>query len=197
MMKNFILTLSVCIVMLIFSSCAVSRAALKPGFDFSKIQSVKIGDFSSAANQPNSGAVIANAFMRELLLRGFAVKISDSDSADAVLMGNVSEYQPNRRYLIKVDNKQNAAAQTIVIQQPIELGGSNTYNLGSAFGLGDDNRIIVSNATVGISAYLKDIRTGEIVWSNAYTYEGLDLNTAVEGAVRYLLGSLPKYCTPQ
>lgn len=193
MMKNFVLTLSVCIVMLVFSSCAVPRAAVKPGFDFSKIKSVKIGEFSSAASQPNSGAVIANAFMGELLQKGFVVRTSDSDSADAVLMGNVSEYQPNRRYLIKVDSRQNTTAQTVIVQQPIELGGSNTYNLGSAFGLGDDNRIIVSNATVGISAYLKDTRTGEIVWSNSYTYEGLDLNTAVEGAVRYLLGSLPTY----
>jgi hypothetical protein len=171
------------------ASCAFPRAAYKPGFDFSRIRTVRIGDFSSVGQAPNSGAVVANEFIRQLLAAGYSV--TDSNEADVVLIGTVNEYQPNRRYLINT-GQGNGDRRVVVMQQPVELSGNNAYDLGSAFGLGDDNKIIVSNATVGVSAYLKDEKNGEIIWSNSYSYEGLDMSTALDGTVRYLLRSLPR-----
>lgn len=172
-------------------SCAYPRAAYKTGFDFSKIRTIGVGDFSSVGNEPNSGSVVANEFMRQLLSEGYSVKTADAQDADVIMVGNVNEYQPNRRYLIN-SGRGNGRQQIVVLQQPVELSGSTAYNLGTAFGLGEENKIIVSNATVGVSAYLKDAHTGEILWSNSYSYEGLDLNTALDGTVRYLLRTLPR-----
>ncbi len=171
-------------------SCASPRVAYKKGFDFSQIRTVRISGFTSAAAQSNAGAVVANEFVRQLLSGGYSVVSADSAASDVVLEGNVMEYLPNHRYLIQ-DVSQDQSKQVIVTYPPVELSGSNVYNQGTAFGIGEGNKIIVSNATVGISAFLKDAHTGEIIWSNTYTYEGLDLNTALEGAVGYLLRSWP------
>lgn len=171
----------------ITASCAAPRAAIKAGYDFNKIRTIQIGEFTASANQPNSGSVVSGEFMRQFLSKGYAVKTSAASDVDAVLEGNVSEYIPNNRYLVQKSKNNPKGAH---ISRPIEISGSNVYNLGSAFGL-ENSQIIVSNATVGISAYLKDPKSGEVVWSNSYTYEGLDLNTALEGCVRYILRSLP------
>jgi hypothetical protein len=173
-------------------SCAAQRVAYKEGFNFSEIKSVTVGDFTPSSQMPNSGSVVASEFVRQLLQKGYSVKTSGRGKADYVLTGSVSEYFPNRRYLV-INRQQDESKDTIVIQnQELEISGSNVYNLGSAFGMGDESKIIVSNATVGIHAYLKEASTGEVVWSNSYAYEGLDLNTALEGTVGYLLSSWKK-----
>jgi hypothetical protein len=179
-----------CTFLVFLSACASPRVAYKKGFDFSQIHTVSIGDFSSAAGYPNSGAVVAGEFIRQMLSQGYQITTTSAGNADAIVYGSVTEFFPNRRYLIQ--NQQGTASQqTIVIQEPVELSGSNVYSLGNAMGLGQGNQIVVSNASVGVSAYIKDVRTGEIIWSNAYTYEGLDLNSALEGTVRYMLRSIP------
>ncbi|MHB9154807.1 MAG: hypothetical protein ACYC5N_03820 [Endomicrobiales bacterium] len=191
MKKPFALAaLCAALVPLLFS-CAVPRAAVKKGFDFSGIRTVRVGSFTSAVSLSNSGAVVANEFIRQLLASGYSVRNDAAGEADAVLEGNVTEYLPNQRYLMQ--NVRNDDPNVVVVQPqfPVEISGSHVYNLGTAFGPGEESQIIVSNATVGIAAYLKDARTGDILWSSSFTYEGLDLNTALEGTVRSLLRSWP------
>ena len=179
-----------CLSLAFVSACAAPRAAYFSGYDFSKVKTIQIGEFSPAPNQSNSGQIIASEFIRQLLAAGYKVRTSESEDVDVILSGNVLEFQPNRRYLI-TENSQSQAQNVIISQPPIEVGVSNTYNLGSAFGLGDNSKVIVSNATVGVSAFLKDKKTGEIIWSNSYTYEGLDLESALSGAAGYLTKSIP------
>lgn len=175
----------------LFFGCASIRVAYKKDYDFSAIRVVKIGNFTSSARQPNSGAVIANEFIRQLLSAGYIVKATDGDSADVILEGNVTEYLPNNRYLIQSNTQNGAAKEVVIVNQPVELSGTSAYNIGTTFGLGENDRVVVSNATVGVAAYLKDTATGDVIWSNAYSYEGLDITTAMEGTVRYLLHSWP------
>jgi hypothetical protein len=170
----------------LFFSCATPGGAFKAGYDFSKIHSISIGEFSSSADQPNSGSVVAGEFAQELLSLGYSVKTSAQDTdIDAVIEGDVTEYLPNSRYLIPSSVR--AGRGAVVVQQPMPIGGSNVYNQGTSMGPGGGEQVVVSNATVGVSVRMKDSRTGEVIWANSYTYEGLDLNSALEGAVRYLL----------
>jgi hypothetical protein len=176
---------------LLLSSCMAPRGAYDPSYDFAKIRTVKVGDFSAPGKHSNAGSVIQGEFMRQMLSMGYIVKSAESNDADVILEGSVTEFLPNRRYLVQ-NTQKDAKGNIVVVQQnAVEIGGSNVYNLGAAFGA-DGTQILVSNATVGISSYLKDAKTGQIIWSNTYTYEGLDLNSAMEGAVRYLVTSIPK-----
>jgi len=177
-------------VLLGLSSCAAPMASFKAGYDFPGIQAVGIGEFTPSADQPNSGSVVAGEFAKQLLSRGYSVKdFQQGVEVDAVIEGDVTEYLPNHRYL--VSNPPRGGRGNVIVQQPVELSGSNAYNLGSSFGMGDDSQVVVSNATVGISARMRDARTGEVIWASHYTYEGLDLDTALEGVVQYLLSSIP------
>jgi hypothetical protein len=179
----------------LLAGCASPRAAYKAHFDFDHIRSVEVGSFTSAEYASHSGPAVAGEFMRQLLSAGYTVKTApQAEGVDVVLGGSVIEYQPNRRYLVQ-NGGGNAGRQVVVVQPPVELGGNNTYNLGPVFGPDETTgHVIVSNATIGVSAHLKDAKTGEVLWSGMYTYEGLDLNTALEGAVRYLLRSwVPRY----
>ncbi|MCL2390217.1 MAG: hypothetical protein FWC88_02185, partial [Endomicrobia bacterium] len=64
--------------------------------------------------------------------------------------------------------------------------------LGPAFGFNDGSRVIASNATVGVFAFMTDIRTGKVVWSISQTNEGLDLSSALDGVVRFMVRTIPR-----
>ncbi|PKN01988.1 MAG: hypothetical protein CVU77_03375 [Elusimicrobia bacterium HGW-Elusimicrobia-1] len=186
--KNFTLPAVFFTAAALVAGCATPRANYKAGYDFSSVRKVYIEEFRSVAVFENSGSVVRDAFISEFLRAGYAVT-DDISSANAIVGGSVRTYNPEKRYLIML---QKPGEQRIVAQNLTEIPGSNLYSFGSAFGLKEDNQIIVSNAVVGISAQMRDASTREIVWSNDYTYEGLDLSTALNGLVRYLVKTVPK-----
>ncbi|MDD5020951.1 MAG: hypothetical protein PHR82_02300 [Endomicrobiaceae bacterium] len=182
-MKNLLLLFLI----LFVSSCA-SGPVYKQDYDFSKIKTAYVESSQSSNN------AVLNAIIKQLMIKGFNVKTTDSVDVDIIVNCVVTEYQPSRKYLVRKppeEHNHTRSARDIVIYNtdPIEISGSSVYDLGSAFGM--DANIIASNATVGASLYIKDAKTGDIVWTNSYTYEGLDLSSAIDGVVRYILKSFP------
>ena len=174
--------------------CASQRAFVKQDFNFASIQTVRVGNFTPASGQPNSGSIVSSAFIRQLLERGYTIVTGDSE-ADAVIEGSVITFMPERRFLIRTPDNRRSGHDHIFVHgsDMVEIGGSNVYDLGPAFGSdGGNSRIMASNATAGIAAHMVDTATGKIVWSNSQTFEGLDLTSALNGAVRFLLRSLPR-----
>lgn len=180
-MKNLLLLFSI----LFISSCA-SGPVYKQDYDFSKIKTAYV-----ETSQGSNNAIV-NAIIKQLMIKGFNVKTTDSANVDIIVNCVVTEYQPSKKYLVrKPPEEHTRSARDIVIYNtdPIEISGSSVYDLGSAFGI--DANIIASNATIGASLYIKDAKTGDVVWTNSYTYEGLDLSSAIDGVVRYILKSFP------
>ncbi|MBU2567387.1 MAG: hypothetical protein KJ967_01260 [Elusimicrobia bacterium] len=175
----------------ILSGCVSHpRVAIKRGYDISKIKTIGLGRFTNFANYENSGDVARDEFARQLILMGFIVKQSE-EGVDAVLEGGISQFAPSKKYLFYAGEKQPGVTTQVVVSAPaIEISGSNVYYLGRAFGLRDESQILVSNATVGISARLIDTATNEIIWTNSFTYEGLDVQMAVENVVNFLVRSI-------
>jgi hypothetical protein len=183
---------------LILSACASPRAVIKKDYDFASVKTVRVERFAADAQYSNSGNAVQSAFIRQLLAKGYGVTVDGN--ADAVICGSITTYAPDKKYLIRLPeedrfhNKRDGRyAQPVIYTSDItEISGSTMYDLGPAFGLNEPNKIMASNATVGIYAYMVDSATDEIVWSDSYTYEGLDLSSALDGAVRYILRSLPR-----
>ncbi|OGS19628.1 MAG: hypothetical protein A3J83_04870 [Elusimicrobia bacterium RIFOXYA2_FULL_40_6] len=174
-----------CVFLVFLSGCATgNRSAVKQGYDFTKVQTIGIGNFAG-----DSGASVSGEFIRQLLRSGYNVKTSVTDSdVDLILEGNVDQYIPQKQYLFYNSGKNNT--NTVVVTPPVsEISGANTYSLGTPFGLGDKAEVIVSNATVGITARLVDTKTHEIVWTNSYSYESFDIKGAIESTVGYLISS--------
>lgn len=180
---------------LVLYGCASPRAVIKQDYDFSSVQSVRVGRFTSSVDYSNSGSAVQNAFIRQLLAKGYNVKSGRDTETDVVIKGSVTTYIPDKKYLVRHESGgfyDERDGNTMIFTDGVtEIGGSTVYDLGSAFGMNASNRIIASNATVGIYAYMEDSDTNEIVWSDSYTYEALDLSAALDGAVKYILRSLP------
>ncbi|MDI6641276.1 MAG: hypothetical protein QME68_03085 [Elusimicrobiota bacterium] len=178
----------------LLSGCATTRVGLKLGYDFSKVRSVGIGSFVPFGEYKTSSEFVADEFARLLMQNGYIVKRNE-EGVDVVLEGSITQFAPSRKFLfyttepLEVDKEKKVV---VVTPQMLEIGGSNVYSLGYAFGLGRNAQILISNATVGITARLIDTSTREIVWTNSFTYEGLDIQSATETAVRYLVKSIIK-----
>jgi hypothetical protein len=185
-----IFLLSVFFVLL--SSCVVHRAVIKQDYNFAAVKTVCVGNFADAQYE-NSGVAVQSSFVKALMARGFNVVTGNKIKADVLIEGSLTTFQPDKKYLVRMPQYERRHRRHNIVYDNdiVEIGGSSMYDLGTAFGLGENNRIMVSNATVGINAYMVDTKTGEIVWSDSYTYEGLDLTAALNGAVRYIVRTIP------
>ncbi|MCL2335716.1 MAG: hypothetical protein FWC57_06600 [Endomicrobia bacterium] len=192
-MKKYLAAAAVCVFL---CSCATPGAVVKDGYDFSAVRTVRAGVFTSDRDYNNSGDAVQTAFMRRLLANGFNVVADPNAPADAVIEGSVTIWQPDQRFLVNTAGGGAAGVRRgrVIYGQPsvVQISGSNAYDLGPAFGMGPGNRIVASNATVGISAFMTDAQTGKVVWSFSYTYEGIDLASALDGAVRFIVRTIPR-----
>jgi hypothetical protein len=185
-------------VLLVFLTGCVSRAAIKKDYDFTKIKRVGVLSFSS--RRAGIGEAIADEFMRQLLMKNINVVeraqlasiLQEQDlgtsgyldpatakkakallGVDVIITGTVTEYSPHNEYTYPSTNTttiRTIKGETKTIERPSE--------------------IVITNAQVGISARMIDVETGSVVWINSYTYDAMDIQTAIEWTVSDLLDSL-------
>ena len=179
----------------VFTGCVSSNAVYKQDYDFSKIKNVYVESTSYSAQTQ----AIGDSIIKQLMSKGFNLKTSSND-ADIIVSYSITEYQPGKKYLIHKEDPfpqpphpagmHGHGNSVVVYNDPVEISGSSVYDLGTAFGV-DNATVIASNATVGVSLTIKDVATKDIIWTNSYTYEGLDLTSAVDGVIRYILKAFP------
>jgi len=173
-----------------FSGCATTKTVVKKGYDFSNIKKIAVLKFSGIG-----GEAVANEFIRQFLASGISVidrsgtETVDSKSlgVDAVISGNVVEFNPSNKLLIFKEK-----GDIVISDRAYPISGATVLPTGSAFGLEDANVFSVS-ASVSVSAKMTDTTTGEVVWSDSNSYEALDINTAVELITSSFKSSLKKY----
>ncbi|MFH1260026.1 MAG: hypothetical protein ABII74_09535 [Elusimicrobiota bacterium] len=188
----------------IFQGCA-PRAAILQGYDFTRIKRIAVLDFSG--QEVNSGKIVADEFVRQFMYRGidvvdrktagedtrkktnFLKSLKDDLGIDAIVQGTVTEYMPSQKFIVFLGSQNSTGV--VALNPMVPIGGKTVYSEGTAFGL-PDSQIVTVSATIGVSANLVDTSTGQVVWSGNYTYEGLDIMTATENLVAYLLKSLDK-----
>ncbi len=170
-----------CLMAALLFGCAV-RYSVKKGYDFTKIKRIAVCEFSGSSVFANSGDIIADEFVMQMIDKGYNVmernkvnllirerNIDSSDysklgkllGVDAILTGSVSKYSEDAgRTFYYTDSSGNTRAD-----------------------------VSMSRAVVGVSARLIDVNTGEIVWSARNDDEAFDLSNAVTFVVAGLLDS--------
>ena len=176
----------------ILSSCA-SRMAVVKDYDFSRIQRVGVLDFVSYGEDYHSGAAVSDAFVRQLMRRGIQViersrmrgilqeinlsrdgyispetskKMGRIYGVDALIMGTVRRYLPERYDVIYFTNPQTGRVES---------------------------QMFLKDADVGIDARMVDTETGLVIWSNSSDYNAFDIHTAIDHCVSSMLNSLRKF----
>lgn len=170
---------------LLLSACfAPVRTVTMPGTDFSRIKSVLVLEPQHAEQR-----FVTDEFSRQLMLRGYRVRVGGpSAGSDVWLQVTVSQVIPDKKYLVPLQGS--LGNQTMILNPITEVGGRTLYPSGSGGGV-QDAQILVSNATLSLSARLVTPDTQELLWSGSVTYEGLDLDVAVEGSVATLFKKFP------
>lgn len=170
---------------LILTGCfAPLRTVTKPGMDFSKIKNVLVLEPTYPEQR-----FVTDEFARQLLARGYRVRVGEPDTqSDVWLQITVSQAVPDKKYLVPL--KGAWGDRSVVYNAVTEISGRTLYPSGAGPGM-DDAQILVSNATVSLSARLIEPGTREMLWSGSVTYEGLDLDVAVEGSVASLFKRFP------
>lgn len=173
------------ITMFFLSSCVSVVPVYRQDYDFSKIKIVYVED----SDDTNIGKTIQNAVIKQLMIKGFDIRSNYSEDVDTIVSVSVSQYQPSKTYLVR---EHNDSRSNVVVynNDPFELSGSTIYNSGSAFGM-NDSKLFSSTATVGLSISMRDPKNNEIIWTSSYTYEGFDMDSSIDGAVKYILKSFP------
>jgi len=93
-----------------------------------------------------------------------AKRIGKLVGADAILTGTVTQYTPDRKDVMYVDDGYGGRRQEIYLV----------------------------DAEVGVSARMFDVETGEIVWAGFYRYNSFYVDSAIAGVVSGLMNSLRK-----
>lgn len=172
--------------MFFLSSCVSVVPVYRQDYDFSKIKTIYVED----SGDTNIGKTIQNAVIKQLMVKGFDIRstYNSSDDIDIIVSVSVSQYQPSKTYLVR--EHINSPNVVVYNDDPFELSGSTIYNSGSAFGM-NDTKLFSSTAAVGLSISMRDPVNNEIIWTSSYTYEGFDIDSSIDGAVKYILKSFP------
>jgi len=170
----------------VFTACVTPKGTFYKGFDPQKINVISVGEFKPYGNFPSSGEMLRNLVIEHLLKRGYTIKEQDSPEVEYILLGSVTRFLPEKKYLVYTGTEK----QQVMIGGPLaEISGSYVYNLGSAFGIPDSN-IVATNSTVGVSVRLVEKKTGNVVWTCSFVYEALTVETAADIVANYLVTSL-------
>lgn len=184
--------------------CTGPQVAVKRGFDFSKVHRVGVisfgGQGGDVASDLLAHALLANGVdlvereridevLKERRLKAEGVFDSSSLNSirkvlgvDALFVGSVTEYRPPESYLVYT-------GATAITRKATPIKGRSLYPQGTPSGV-PDSSILTSAAAVGLSCRMVDVETGSVVWSAHESYEGIDLETAIQFLTESFVQSL-------
>ncbi|MFH1074255.1 MAG: GNA1162 family protein [Candidatus Firestonebacteria bacterium] len=181
--------LALLIIAVFLSGCSSQRVAIKKDYDFSRIKRVAVLGFSSHMDYRNSGDVVADEFVLQLMNKGF--KIVERSKINSIL-GEQQLYSAN-----KIDEATIKKVGKILGVDAILTGSVIKY-------IEDKNTVIYYNdkegnpasqsylqlAEVSVNARLFDVETGEVVWSGSDHDSGLDISDAIYGVAFGLVNTI-------
>lgn len=206
--------------LLVFAGC-YPPAAVNKAYDQTRLKRIGVLTFDSGGH----GSIGAeDVFAKYLLRSGYRVversrleavmkehklnqsglfapdtvkKVGSVMGVDALLLGTVTSYQPERKNVVMVELKtstrnpvfedrarKNAKGEKVVERH--QVGTSVTH----------EKKVVPQmfpiDAEVGLSAKLVDVETGEIIWIGSYTSQGVNGPIATESVASYLVKQLAK-----
>jgi hypothetical protein len=162
-----------CSLALILMGCATKQVVVNPAFDFSKVRRISVAPFDG-----QGGPAATDELVRELV--GTGVEVTDARHAgDVILRGSVVEYKSNNQVMVFLGD-----------DNPVVSASSPATPEGTAQ---DAHKSPVASiyASVGIQARMTD-PSNRMVWAGSYSYEGLDLPSALAAVAGALTKSIAR-----
>jgi hypothetical protein len=164
---------------LFLSSCVINNAVVKPDYDFSKVKRIRVNQFSSAKRYKGISDTVQNAFIQDLLAKGYDIVSDINVKVDCVIDGSVTSF-----YRIREE----------WIYSGFYYGYPGRYSRRYWWtGMPIYDGVICDNTVnIGISTRMTDVETGQVVWLDSFNNESWDEDSAINRAVKAVLKSLPK-----
>lgn len=168
--------------------CAAKKANIKAGYNFAGIHRLAMGAGSGAGHE-----AVATEFVRQLVTSGLTIT-EQSKAADAVLVITVVDYKPDDKTLIFLGKVQsaNGAESTVTLINPVVSMAGRQAMPETALAGWPKMQMVSGSASLGVIAQLKDAHTGQVVWTDSYSYEGLDMASAARLVVERLATELKR-----
>jgi TolB-like protein len=157
----------------------MNNAVVKPDYDFSKVKTVRVGQFSSVKRYRGISDAVQNTFIQDLLASGYNVVSDPNVNADCVIEGSVTSFYRVREEWIDNGFYYGYPGR---YRRRYRWAGMPAY----------DGIVYNNTVSIGISARMTDVETGQIVWSDSFNNESWDEDSAISGVVKSVLKSLPK-----
>ncbi|MDR3195702.1 MAG: hypothetical protein LBT58_02815 [Endomicrobium sp.] len=157
----------------------MNNAVVKPDYDFSKVKSIRVGQFSSGKRYRGVGDAVQNAFIQNLLANGYDVVSEAKVKADCIIEGSVTSFYRVREE--RIDNVYYHGRSGIYSRR------RNRWRSMPYDAMAYNNTV-----NIGVSARMTDVETDRVVWSDSFNNESWDEDSAISGAVKSVLKSLPK-----
>ena len=177
------LSIALIALILLASSCSV-RYTIKKDYDFSKIKRLAVINFSGNSSFRNSGEVVADEFVMQMIGKGY--NVIERNKLDVLLreksLSDQSDYKQIGR-LLGVDAI--ITGSVVKYHENMEQTVYTTDSTGRT-----TSQIIMTQAEVELSARMIDAATGEIVWTARNGDVAFELSDAVGYAASGLIDSL-------
>lgn len=219
-------TFILCIAWGVLATGCLAPTAISTRYDFRRIRRIGVLKFESP---PQSRLGVSDIFQKYLLDQGYNViertkldaimheqklgqtGLISSKSAkeigrmlgvDALIMGQVISYYPERKRIVMIETKSKIEEPIFKTKMKKLPNGSFVQvreQVGTRIRYEDKKvpQVFTIDAQVGLVGKLVDVETGEVVWVGSSTSEGVNAQIALESVVSYLVRKLRKQWNPQ
>lgn len=185
-MGNYLL-LALCLLPFCFFGCAVAPPPVKP-------QAPSLAKIHRVGVLPVEGEGGADAFhelVRQLLGAGFEVT-EPTKKPDAWVSARMTEYKTANKQIVFLGEHRSveAATNAPVVTNPV-VSGMGTVVDGSTLGKPKSQMVLV-NAVTGMQIRLMDPASKSVLWVQEFSYEGVDVASALEAMTHVLVHALQR-----
>ena len=193
-MKRIGICIPLIFVMSFLASCSSSKkqviptAIIKSGYDFSKIGVISVLNFVNYEKDVNTGSIVADAVMKELIKRGYSI-VESSHLKEVLEAKKIAVPEQIDIDLIR------QLRETIKIDA-LFTGTVTKYSLGQKQDIEYKDKSgrtrkkpVYYDAEIGLNARLIDVKSGSVVWMDSINVVGQDMEWALNESVYQLLNS--------
>ena len=176
--------------------------AVDTDYDFYNVGMLRIDHVKDYMNKPSSGKMVMNSIAHNFLRYGYLVSESDKYDTEVKIKKNgkvldlsciITEYTDSEMIIVPYRYEDRGYVETKVEQSlettkdtPDNTSSQSQTSTTTTHGgkVNQGKRVEYSQTRVGIMLKMVDQESGNLVWSNSYSYTGLEMQRTVDYCVR-------------
>tara|TARA_B100000886_G_C20395518_1_gene480196 strand:+ start:441 stop:1079 length:639 start_codon:yes stop_codon:yes gene_type:complete len=176
--------------------------AVDTDYDFYNVGKLRIDHVKDFMNKPSSGKMVMNSIAHNFLRYGYLVSELDKNDTEVKIKKNgkvldlsciITEYTDSEMIIVPYHYEDRGYVETKVEQSleskkntPDSISSQSQTSTTTTHGgkVNQGKRVEYSQTRVGIMLKMVDQESGNLVWSNSYSYTGLEMQRTVDYCVR-------------